>query len=211
MISRGTALLVAAMVACGAARAAPQVQATLTLGDTTQGITVDPAIAKAFITNQGSATVSVIDINALTVEATIPVTANPRRIIADAATHLVYLTHSTASGVQGVVTVINGSTNSVITTIPVGNNPVGLAANFFIGEVYVTNGGSNSVSVISTATNSVIATIPVGTGPSSPTSNDILKKLYVPSNTDGTVTAIDERTHAVIKTIGVGKAPITPA
>jgi YVTN family beta-propeller protein len=211
MISRVSALIFAGVLLCAGARATPPVQATLALGNTTQGIAVDPAIAKAFVTNQDSATVSVININTLTVEATIPVMANPRRIIADAATHRVYVTHSSAPAVQSVVTVINGATDSVVTTIPVGNNPVGITANFFIGEVYVTNGGSNSVSVIATATNSVIATIPVGTGPTSPTSNDILKKLYVPSNADGTVTSIDERTHTVIKTIGVGKAPITPA
>ena len=54
-----------------------------------------------------------------------------------------------------------------------------VSSNFFIGEVYVTNNGSGTVSVIGTATHSVIATIPVGSSPSSPTSNDNLKKLYV--------------------------------
>jgi len=213
MISRVMARVLAAAfaLAAGIAPGSPAVQATLAVGNNTQGIAVDPVIAKAFVTNEDSASVSVIDINTLTVVATIPVTANPRRIVADAATHMVYLTHATAAAVQSVVTVINGATNSVVTTIPVGNNPGGITANFFIGEVYVTNAGSNSVSVIGTATNSVIATIPVGSGPTSPTSNDIVKKLYVPSNTDNTVTSIDERTHTVLKTIGVGRAPVTPA
>ncbi|HTS20447.1 MAG TPA: YncE family protein [Casimicrobiaceae bacterium] len=211
MISKISALVAAAALGCGAAQASPAVQATLTLGNNTQGIATDPALARAYVTNHDSGTVSVIDMNALTVVATIPVTANPRRIIADAATHRVYLTHGTATNTQGVVTVIDGTSNTVVTTIPVGNDPGGIASNFFIHQVYVTNGGSNNVSVIDATANAVIATIPVGTGPSSPTSNDTLKKLYVVSNTDNTVTSIDEQALAVVKTIGVGKGPITPA
>ena len=45
------AFIVAAALACGCAWAAPVVQATLTLGNNTQGIAIDPAIAKAFVTN----------------------------------------------------------------------------------------------------------------------------------------------------------------
>jgi YVTN family beta-propeller protein len=200
---------IAAALVFGLAQASPPVQATLTLGSGTAGIAVDPAIAKAFVTNQDSATVSVIDINTLTVVATIPVTANPKRIIADAATHRVYLTHATNANTQGVVTVINGATNSVVTTIPVGNNPGGITSNFFIGEVYVTNNGSGTVSVIGTATNAVIATIAVGGSPTSPTSNDNLRKLYV-NNGNNTISAIDENTHAVVKVIAVGNGPVTP-
>jgi YVTN family beta-propeller protein len=89
MNSKVTSLLLAAAIVSSAAHATPPVQATLALGNTTQGIAVDPAIAKTFVTSQDSATVSVIDINTLTVKAIIPVKPNPRRIIADAATHMV--------------------------------------------------------------------------------------------------------------------------
>ena len=205
----GSLWIVAAALVLGSAHASPPVQATLTLGNNTAGIAVDPALMKAFVTNQDSATVSVIDINTLTVVATISVTANPKRITADAATHRVYLTHATAPAAQGVVTVINGAANTVVTTIPVGNNPGGITSNFFIGEVYVTNNGSGTVSVISTASNSVIATIPVGGSPTSPTSNDNLRKLYV-NNGNNTISAIDENTHTVLKVIAVGNGPVTP-
>ena len=212
MISNLTAFASAAVLVLTSviATAAPAVQATLALGNNVAGIAVDPAIAKVFVTNQGSATVSVIDINTLKVVATIPVTANPKRIVSNAATHLVYVTHGTAAAVQGVVTVIDGTTNSVVTTIPVGNNPGGIAANFFIKEVYVTNNGSNTVSVISTASNSVIATIPVSGPPNAPTSNDILKKLYV-NNNNNTISAIDETSHTVVKVIPVGNGAVGAA
>ena len=211
MISKVTAFVVAAAlaVASGFAAASPPVQATLALGNNTAGIAVDPSIARAFVTNLDSASVSVIDINALTVVATIPVAANPKRIIADAATHRVYVTHQTAATTQGQVTVIDGASATIVTTIPVGNNPGGITSNFFIGEVYVANNGSNSISVIGTATNTVIATIPVVGAPSAPTSNDILKKLYV-NTSNNTISAIDEATHTVVKVITVGNGPVTP-
>src|SRR5690348_9172434 len=111
MISKVTAFVVAAAlsVESGIAAALPAVQAPLALGNNTAGIAVDPSIARAFVTNLDSASVSVIDINALTVVATIPVAANPKRIIADASTHRVYVTHQTAATAQGQVTVIDGA------------------------------------------------------------------------------------------------------
>jgi YVTN family beta-propeller protein len=203
MKARKAGFIVAAALACSCAWAGPAVQATLTLGNNTQGIAIDPAAAVAVITNFDSGTVSVININTLTVVATVPVGSNPRRIIIDAATHRTYVTNSTTPG-----TVTVGDTRTgVLTTIAVGNDPRGITSNFFIGEVYVANHASNSISVISTATNSVIATIAVGTAPNSPASNDILKKLYVVNSTDNTVSVIDEHTHTLIKTVAVGHGP----
>jgi len=63
------------------------------------------------------------------------------------------------------VSVINGATNKVIATIPVGIWPEGIAYDPSNGYIYVANEGSNTVSVINGATNKVIATIPVGAGP----------------------------------------------
>jgi YVTN family beta-propeller protein len=202
------ALLIAGMLAFGCVHAAAVVQATLTLGNNTAGITIDPSLAKAFVTNFDSGTMSVIDINTLAVAATVTVGANPRRIVANAATHRVYLVNATT---PGTVTVIDGTTNAVVATIPVGNDPRTIGSNFLIDEVYVSNNASNTVSVINTATNSVVATIPVGADPRAPSSNDILKKIYVPNFTDSTVSVIDELTRTVIKTIPVGKSPIYAA
>ena len=180
MNARKAGFIVAAALACGCAWAGPAVEATLTLGNDTEGIASDPVLAQTYVTNQADGTVSVINMNTRTVVATIHAGTNPHRIIADAATHRVYLTNATT---PGTVTVIDGTKNAVVATIPVGNDPEGIGSNLFIGHVYVSNNGSNSVSVINTASNAVVATIPVGTSPLSPNSNDILKKLYVASFT----------------------------
>lgn len=57
------------------------------------------------------------------------------------------------------VTVINPTTNTVTTTITVGDEPRNLAAAPTLSRVYVPNRNSNNVSVISTATNAVVATV----------------------------------------------------
>nr|WP_308161960.1 hypothetical protein [Bacillus sp. ISL-75] len=54
------------------------------------------------------------------------------------------------------VSVINGVTNTVITTIAVGTIPLGVGVNTSTNLIYVANTVSNDVSVISGATNTVI-------------------------------------------------------
>jgi len=208
MNPKKVALVASVLFLITGAHAAPAVQATLTLGNNSAGMASDLVLAKVFVTNFDSGTVSVVDMNALTVLTTIAVGSSPRRIIADSATHRVYVVNDTA---PGNVTVINASTNAVIATIPVGNNPKSIGANFLIGEVYVSNNTSNTVSIISTATNTVIATVPVGKGPLTPTSNDNLQKLYIANFNDNTVSIINELTHTVTKTVAVGGAPIYAA
>jgi YVTN family beta-propeller protein len=64
--------------------------------------------------------------------------------------------------------VIDTATNTVVATVPVGNEPFGVAVTPD-GHAYVTNRDealpSGSVSVIATATNEVVVTIPVGDQP----------------------------------------------
>jgi len=63
------------------------------------------------------------------------------------------------------VSVIDTATNTVIATIPVGFEPVGVAVTPDGSKVYITNNNSSTVSVIDTVTNTVTATIPVGLFP----------------------------------------------
>lgn len=60
---------------------------------------------------------------------------------------------------------VDAATNTVATTIPVGRYPFGVAVSPDGSKVYVTNGGSATVSVIATASNAVTATVPVGSAP----------------------------------------------
>ena len=64
------------------------------------------------------------------------------------------------------VSVIATATNTVIATIPVGNNPFGVAVTSDSSRAYVAINGLNIVSVIDTATNTVVGSpIAVGDSP----------------------------------------------
>jgi len=62
-------------------------------------------------------------------------------------THLT-VTFTLPISYSGTVSVINGATNTVIATIPVGTWPVGVAYDPSNGYIYVTNFDSGTVSVI---------------------------------------------------------------
>jgi YVTN family beta-propeller protein len=71
------------------------------------------------------------------------------------------------NGGSNTVSVIDTATDTVISTIPVGNAPFGAAVTPDGNKVYITNELANTVSVIDTATNTVIGKpITVGTTPS---------------------------------------------
>ncbi len=76
-----------------------------------------------------------------------------------------------------------------------------MAANPAGTRLYVTNGGSSSISVIDAATNMVIATIPVGGAPSAAAGT----RVYVANSSLSSVSVIDAATNMVIATIPVGK------
>ena len=54
------------------------------------------------------------------------------------------------------------SASSVITTIPVGTDPYGVAVDTENGTVFVTNNGSGNVTVINGTTNRVATTVAIG-------------------------------------------------
>ena len=49
---------------------------------------------------------------------------------------------------DGTVSVLDGSTNTVLATVPVGTEPDGIAVNPTTNRVYVANFGDDTVSVI---------------------------------------------------------------
>jgi YVTN family beta-propeller protein len=161
--------------------------------------------------------VSVIDVNTATIRTTINLNVNianvpplttvpqPRGVavltFGDPVTR-VYVSDQA----NNVVHVIDGGTNSVITRIPVGQQPDGISAclnctGAAIAIVAVANTGSNTVSVISGFANQVSNTIPVGTRPAGITLRRNTFYGYVTNSgstgTTGT-SIIDMRTRTVV-------------
>jgi YVTN family beta-propeller protein len=107
---------------------------------------------------------------------------------------------------DGTVSVINAASDSVTTTVPVGNDPFGVSVTKDGKKVYVADQKADDVYAIDTTTNRVTATIPIGKSPYGVAVTPDGKKVYVANEADNTVSVINTENNK-IKTIPVGKKP----
>lgn len=151
----------------------------------------------AYVTNQNSNSVSVIDMATNIVTSTIPVGSNPRGAAVTPDGKRVYVCNG-----QGTVSVIDTATNSVFTSINLGPQHVPQAVVISPDGKKAYIAAITSVSVIDIATNTVIEDIALG-GAHFITITPDGKRLYVSSFYSGNVSAIDTSTNSVIATISV--------
>jgi len=130
---------------------------------------------------------------------------SPFGIAVNPLTNRVYLTWFTSTG---TVYVIDGVSNSLITTVAVGMDPTGVGIHSTANKAYVANSGTNNVSVIDLVGNTVIATINVGTTPEGLAVDPGANRAYVANSGSGTISVIDTTTDTVIATITVGTSPM---
>ena len=123
--------------------------------------------------------------------------------IAQAKTNYAYVANFGA----GTVSVINTTTNAVVTTIAVGSaNDV--AVNQAGTFAYVANSGASTVSVISTTTNTVVANISVPSGANYIALAPNGKTAYVANaGSPGTVSVVNLTTKTVTTTVTVQNVP----
>jgi gliding motility-associated-like protein len=170
----------------------------------TATITATPApVYFAYIANQFSNNVSVVNTTTNTVVATVPVGAHPTGVAASADGNSVYITNNG----DNTVSVINTATNTVSATIPVGAAPYGICVSPDGNRVYVANQNSGSISVISTTTNTLIATVTVGSGPYGIAISPDGTRVYCANMNDATMSEINTATNMVIATVNVGPHP----
>ena len=154
----------------------------------------------AYVTNNQSLTVSVIDIASNTVVATIPVGFGPSGVAVSPSGTRAYVTHS---GGAAFVSVIDTSSNTVATTIGVGVQPLDVAITPDGAFAYVANSLSNSVSVIDATTNTVVATIAVSSYPNAIAIAPNGSRVYV-THLNGNVTVIETGSNTIAATIPLG-------
>ena len=157
----------------------------------------------AYITNEGSLDISVIDIaNTSRVVMTIPLGAHPYGVAINAAATRVYVTNPSSNNLK----VIDTSTNRVIATVNVGTFPNGVAVSPDGTRVYVAN-SSNTVSVIDAANNTIIASVTAGTTPNGIAVDPTGTRVYVSNNNSNNVSVINTVNNTVVATIPVGPGP----
>ena len=113
-------------------------------------------------------------------------------------------------GFNDTLSVINTSTNKIISSIITAYNPTAIAVSHDGGKVYVTTDNSYNLFVINTATNTPVATIPItGGNPNGIALSPDGTKIYVGVLylTEGSILVIDTKTYAKIALIPVGSIP----
>ena len=207
------------------------VTATVNVGASPFGVAVNPEGTKIYVANQGSGTVSVIDTATNKVAATVPVGSSPEGVVVSSDGKTVYVTVSNQSRcsledgcpgpLQGnsTVSVINTSTNTVISTVNVATDPSGytshgVSVNPEGTKVYVAVAKLNPMTlnpsrlcVIDTATNKVAANTYVGEEPYGVAVDPTGTKVYVTNVYSNDVSVIDTATNNVIATVPVGRGP----
>jgi bacillolysin len=162
------------------------------------GVAASPDGGRIYVLN-GSGTTSVVVINTATnaIMTNIPLGVVQARGIAVApdGKRLYVSTYG-----SNTIKVIDTASVSVVTTVSVGNLPMGVDVSPDGAFVYVANGTGNTVSVINTGTNTVVATIPVGNMPYSVRITPNGTRAYVVGPGLGNVAVINTQTNTVVAT-----------
>ena len=172
------------------------------MGTSSESQAVSAAV-NAYVTNENSTTVSVIDTASNTITATIPVGRNPASVALTPDNAFLYVANASSNSVS----VADTATNTVVATVPVGGLPISLAITPNGAFAYVVNLRGNNVSVIDTPTNTVVTTIPVGSFPISIAVSPNGAFAYVVNQGNNNVSVIDTATNTVVTSVPVGVAP----
>jgi YVTN family beta-propeller protein len=129
------------------------------LGSQPFGITVNPFINKVYVALT-SGDISVVDPKTQEVTATTAAGTTEAGIVANPFTGAVFATNSVSSPDTPTVDVLNKA-GTEVTTITVGNNPLGIDLDPATNNIFVANSGDNTISVINGKTDAVTATVPV--------------------------------------------------
>jgi YVTN family beta-propeller protein len=121
---------------------------------------------------------------------------------------LVYVTNVSSDTVSVIKLATDyETTNEIVATVKVGNEPRGIAISPDGSVAYVANFQDGTLSVLKTATNTVIDTIAVGAGPLGVTFAPDGTKAYVVNGFDDSVSVVDTATRKVATSIPVGSQP----
>ncbi len=124
--------------------------------------------------------------------------ANPEQL-AVSRSGLIYA----GSEAAGAVVVLDPQERKVVDSIPVGDEPEGVAISPDERFLYVTLEGDNTVAVVDVAGRRVIARTLVGGRPRSIGFSPDGSRAYVADELQGVVTEMDGRTHRVLRTFSV--------
>ena len=185
----------------------------------------DPQNGDFYVPTDASGFLSVISGATNSIVANVTVGTGIGGAALDSANGEIYLTSSNQQG-AGLVQVISAETNTLADSLTLDfatcnfsprpltqfapctedgpSSPVFDSAN---GDIYVSNGGGDTVSVISGATGSLVTNVGVGGGPITPTIDSANGDIYVANSESTSVSVISSAKNAVVANLTVGNQP----
>jgi DNA-binding beta-propeller fold protein YncE len=179
----------------------------------TLALAANPVTNKIYVVSPGVAgatsdSLAVIDGNKDVLLQNISVPFGASFVAVNYVTNRVYVTgcNNNVTPSPCTVTVINGKTNAVISTISITMTPglglFGIVANPINGLVYVANGSDNVIDIIDGCENKLAGTIDLnGNSPFAIALNPVLNRLYVPFGNDLTAVVDAGRKRILSTTI----------
>lgn len=174
---------------------------TIPVGTNPGQIVVNPIAHTAYVVNQGSNNVSLLDTQQLKVKKLITVGASPIGIAANPAANKVYVANSGS----GSITPISGT--SALTPWTVGGTPSAVVVDSVLNQLYVMDTSLNQIDILNAGTGVAIATIPTSLPPKAMTVNIATHAVFVACSgaSSGSVVVIDGVHHTVITSVNVAK------
>lgn len=134
--------------------------------------------------------------------ASVSLGAELRGIALDPSRQRVYI-----SAADGTLRVIDAADNRVLSTVPVGLEPEGVAVHPSTGLVYVANSGEGTVSVVEGGSYGLIQTIDGLRRPSGLAIDEVAHRIYVSDYEAGCVVIVDAESNAIVGRVPVGSHP----
>jgi YVTN family beta-propeller protein len=205
---------------------------TLTVGAHPVGADANPLTNRIYIANYGNRlgnTVSVINGSTDQVIDTITVQYGPILAAVDPVTNKIYVVNrcstdphdcvTDGSGVNGSLSVIDGTNNTVTNTVALEQLPSAILLNTVTNKIYVgnscgtdpsciANGNANTIGTITVVDGATLttSTVTAGKGTTGMAVNPVANEIYMTNSTDNTVTFINGVTLNTT-TLAVGTAP----
>jgi PQQ-dependent catabolism-associated beta-propeller protein len=176
----------------------------------------------AYVTNEGSEELSIIDTHGDSVMATVPVGTRPRgvRISSDGKTIFVALSGSPrcpptmpdeeceklkADKTKDGIAVVDAATRKVTRVLPGGSDPETFDISRDGTTLYVSNEDAGTASIVDVASGKIRSTVKVGKEPEGVRVHPDGRTVWVTGETDHNVTLLDTETGKVVGTIQTGR------
>jgi YVTN family beta-propeller protein len=175
------------------------ITAIIPVGTGPFGVAVDPSLKEVFVTNGGSANVTVINGTAQKPTSSVHVGKDPKGIAFDATNGTLYVANNGSNNLS----VISVSSLSIVRTINVGTEPAGVAWDNATNRIFVTDRGSDQVTVISGTTFKVLANISVGSQPFGIADDNATGNLYAANEGSNNVSVISAKNENAVANVPV--------